>query len=188
MLRHVVSDQTFFNILSAYRAAFACGAATTADFQNVCSNVYGADLAWFFNEWIYGPGAPAYQYGSQTVTVAGQPYLLLYLNQTQNSSYGTFTMPVDVRIEMGGSPSQTVTVWNNVDPQWYVIPVRQTPTQTSISIRRTWPAVCKGPTWRSRCRAAHFSTSTPTATWTCTMRRLSWMCSVRKPSGSPPRR
>jgi hypothetical protein len=131
-LRHVVGDATFYNILAAYRAAHEYGAATTSDFQDVCESVHGADLDWFFNEWIYGPGAPAYQSGFTSVLVDGQRYLLLYINQTQQSSWGTFTMPIDVRVDYTGGTSQTLTVWNNADPQWYVLPVPAQPTAIAL--------------------------------------------------------
>jgi hypothetical protein len=131
-LRHVVSDATFYNILAAYRAAYQYGAAITADFQGVCESVYGADLDWFFNEWVYGPGAPAYEYGFTSVFVGGQRYLLLYINQTQQSSWGTFTMPVDIRINYSGGTMETRTVWNNADPQWFVLPVPAQPTAVTL--------------------------------------------------------
>lgn len=121
-LRHVVGDATFFSILAAYRAAYEGSAATTDDFAAVASDVYGGDLSWFFDEWVYGIGAPAYRTGWQTASIAGQNYLRLYLEQTQSASYGLYTMPLDVRVNYTGG-NQTYTIFNDADVEWFVLPI-----------------------------------------------------------------
>ena len=122
-LRHIVGDAVFFDILAAHRAAHEDGAATTAEFAAVASSTAGQDLSWFFNQCVYAIGAPAYQFGWQSTTAGGQNYLLLRIAQTQIPSYpNVFTMPVDVRATIGGSP-QTLTVWNDAHTEWFVVPV-----------------------------------------------------------------
>jgi aminopeptidase N len=54
MLRGVLGDEDFFAALQAWRQQFAYRSATTADFQQVCEQIWGGDLSWFFQEWIYG--------------------------------------------------------------------------------------------------------------------------------------
>ena len=56
MLRGVVGDSIFFKILKTYSndPLVAYGTAVTADFQRDAEAVYGEDLEYFFNEWIYG--------------------------------------------------------------------------------------------------------------------------------------
>jgi hypothetical protein len=120
-LRRLVGDATFFNILATYRAAFQGSAATTNDFAMIASNVAGQDLTWFFNEWIYGPGAPAYASGWQSATINGQSYLRLRIRQTQ-TAYPVFTMPIDV-VANGGAA--TYTVWDSAATQWFLIPTPQ---------------------------------------------------------------
>jgi aminopeptidase N len=127
-LRGVVGDDTFFDILADYRAAFEFSAATTDEFVAVASNTYGSDLSWFFDQWVYQPGAPAYNFGWQSANVAGQNYLLARVAQTQGGGYpNVFIMPVDLRVTIGGSP-QTVTVWNDAREQWFVVPISATAT------------------------------------------------------------
>jgi hypothetical protein len=130
-LRHVVGDNTFYAILAAYRSAFQGSAATTDDFKNVASSVFGQDLSWFFNEWVYGPGAVAYAAGWQTIAVNGQNYLQLRIRQTQTPTYPVFTMPVDVRVNTAGG-NQTVKVWNNAATDWYVVPIAQPATSIVV--------------------------------------------------------
>jgi len=127
MLRHVVGDATFFNILAAYRAAYFGGAATTEDFQAVCESVSGQDLDYFFQEWIYGERVPAYAYGWQSLTVNGQRYLALYIDQTQSASYQRFSMPIDVVVN-----GTTYKVFNSHDPENFVIPIPAAATTVTL--------------------------------------------------------
>ncbi len=127
MLRHVVGDENFFNILAAYRAAYFGGAATTEDFQAVCESVYGQSLDYFFQEWIYGERVPAYAYGWQSLAVNGQYYLALYIDQTQSASYQRFTMPIDVVVN-----GATYKVFNSRDPENFVIPIPAAATTVAL--------------------------------------------------------
>ncbi len=147
MLRHVLGDAAFFDMLAAYRAAYAFSAATTADFQAVCEPFYGRSLQWFFDEWVYGERAPAYAYGWQSVQVAGRNYLLLYIDQTQNASYQRFKMPIDIVVN-----GATYKVFNDADPEHFVIPlpapatsVQLDPDEWILASARTTTTYVPGP-------------------------------------------
>lgn len=129
MLRGAVGDTTFFDILADYRNAFEFSAATTDDFAAVASSTSGQDLTTFFNQWVIQPGAPAYQYGWQSVSVAGQNYLLVRIAQTHTTAGypSVFVMPVKLRATIGGSPT-TYTVQNDARTEWFVLPVPGTVT------------------------------------------------------------
>jgi len=107
-LRHVVSDSVFFDILNSYGSQYAYGNAVTPDFQAVCESIFGQNLDWFFNEWIYDWAYPQYVYdywesGVDTVKVA----------ILQEQAVGpTFTMPVDFRL---GTQTGDTTVIGWVD-------------------------------------------------------------------------
>ncbi len=124
-LRHVLGDTDFFDTLAAYRAAFEYTSAITADFQTIAESVYGSDLSWFFDEWVYDIGAPAYRYAWTQHDVNGQDYVELYVTQTQSSSYPTFTMPIDITTWSGGSDTPHV-VWNDAPAEHLLIPVDST--------------------------------------------------------------
>ncbi len=122
-LRHVVGDATFWNILADYRSAYEFKAADTDDFAAVASATFGQDLTWFFDQWVYQIGAPAYQTGWDTAKIDSQNYLMVRIRQTQTASYPhVFIMPVDLAITVDGSP-QTVTVWNDQREQFFSVPV-----------------------------------------------------------------
>jgi hypothetical protein len=137
-LRHLVGDTTFYEILGAYRSAFQGSAATTDDFAGVASSVYGHDLTWFFREWVYGIGAPAYAIGTAPVTINGQNYLRVSLRQTQDATWpgagapaGYFAMPTDIRVDTS-SGSTTSTLNNNARAQWFVVPAAAPVTDSAL--------------------------------------------------------
>ncbi|MFQ3610742.1 MAG: M1 family aminopeptidase [Fimbriimonadales bacterium] len=125
-LRWVMGTPAFFETLRRYRNRYAYGHASTPDFQAVAEEVYGASLDWFFQPWVYGTGAPSYNWGWTTTTVNGKSYLLMSLRQTQQSSYGLYAMPIGLRATIGGQP-QDLRIWNGaVATQYYVIPTNGT--------------------------------------------------------------
>ncbi len=134
MLRHVVGDAAFFEILAAYRAAYEFKSATTDEFIAVAEGVHGQNLNWFFDKWIYNIGAPTYQRANRTITAGGLTYVELMVKQTQSASYPIFTMPMDVELLINSVVS-TQKVWNNAAQQWYLLPVIATPTTVTLDPR-----------------------------------------------------
>ncbi len=113
MLRHVVGDVTFFDILQTYYSSqYQYGDATTAQFQEICEQVSGMDLDYFFDEWIYGNYNPNYRYSSYSeYDYTDDEYLAyVYLKQTQISTPEYYTMPLDVAFSGGGN-SDTLTAF-----------------------------------------------------------------------------
>jgi len=102
MLRHMVGDETFFEIMRSYAddPRFKYGTATTEDFQLVVEELTGEDYSNFFQQWIYGQGFPHYRaFRAQTGTDL--------LVQTIQSGLA-FDLPVDFRITTTGSIIDTV--------------------------------------------------------------------------------
>lgn len=132
--RHIVGDTQFAAILAAYRAAYSGSAATTADFVALASSVAGQNLDWYFNPWIYGIGAPAYDFAWHAAVIDGRNYLRLMIRQTQqgpNPTYPLFTMPIDVRITTGAGTFDTV-VRNDATTDYFLIPLAAAPTGVAI--------------------------------------------------------
>ncbi len=133
-LRHVIGDAAFFQTLANYRAQFTGRGATTDDFANVASATSGMDLTNFFQQWVYSGGAPAYDFGWQTVNLGGQNYLRLSIAQTQDPSWGVggvFSMPIDVRIDTTGG-ALTVVVQNTARTQHFLIPIPAAATNVTL--------------------------------------------------------
>jgi aminopeptidase N len=106
MLRFVVGDNNFFTILRTYAQKFAYSNATTEDFRSVCERIYGADLGWFFDQWIYGGGYPSYEFGWG---YSGGNNIRVAVNQNQGSAL-LFKMPIELQFVFS-SGTEIRVVW-----------------------------------------------------------------------------
>ena len=134
MLRGIVGDSTFFNILRQYlvEPGLSYNVATTADFERIAERVSGKDLKYFFDEWIYGVGYPKYTVSWTSQQVTGNDYkVLLQISQATNSSPKFFTMPIQIKITTTLGVS-TVTIANNQQTQNFEIPVKGQPTSVEF--------------------------------------------------------
>jgi aminopeptidase N len=120
MLRGVVGYENFLKILDLYRERYEYSSADTEDFREVAEEVWGNDLGWFFDQWIYGGGAPAYRSYRREYEVSGQRYLEIAIEQSQNEA--VFTMPVRIQTLESGQ-IHDYTVWNDARAQYFLIPV-----------------------------------------------------------------
>jgi len=117
MLRHVVGDDTFFEILHAYASddSLSYAAATTEEFQQVCEYITGMDLQDFFQQWIYGEKYPQYEL-SWWLTETEE--LTIQIDQIQTTGY--FHMPIDLHVT-GFLIDTTIVVDNYGPTQTYQI-------------------------------------------------------------------
>jgi len=144
MLRGVVGDDTFFEILKAYAANqdTRYGTAVTDDFRAVCERVYGSGLDWFFDQWIYGYGRPFYEYSWTYEAAVDSFQVTLDLKQVQGTgNEEVFVMPVDVFFH-GQDRSEVITVMNDSGHQQYtftvgVMPMAITLDDESRILKRT---------------------------------------------------
>jgi aminopeptidase N len=120
-LRHIVGDEVFFDILAAYRAAFEYDSATTEDLRIVAEGVYGSDLTWFFDEWVYDIGAPEYRYGWRAINLNGEDWMELYVSQVQDVTWPIFTMPLDMQLSSISSQVTRV-IWNDEQAEHFLVP------------------------------------------------------------------
>jgi aminopeptidase N len=61
MLRGQIGDVKFWEGIRAYYRRYRDSNASTADFRKVMEEASGADLGWFFEQWVYRPGSPVVQ-------------------------------------------------------------------------------------------------------------------------------
>lgn len=141
MLRHLVDPEYddgdtphIFEILRRYKentVAESDGCATTPDFQKAAEQIcdeqqlwsdwpaeYQGSLDWFFGEWIYNGGAPAYRYAQRI----GSHPLHIRIRQTQQRWYGSdpiFVMPIDIHVHGRNGCEEHHTIWNTGENQDY---------------------------------------------------------------------
>ncbi len=97
MLRDVMGDQAFFDGLKEYGRRHAYATATTESFQSVMEEFYNGSLGWFFDQWVFKPGYPVYQF-ERVIDNTGAA-LRIRLSQTHDTLlYPLYAMPMDVAI------------------------------------------------------------------------------------------
>ena len=119
MLRGIVGDSTFYDILRAYTKdpTLAYNVATTEDFQRVAQDVSGLNLNYFFQEWIYGENYPKYSViWSKNQIGGGLWNLSLSINQQVNTNPVFFTMPIQIKAQFANGDT-LLTVFNNAQNQ-----------------------------------------------------------------------
>jgi hypothetical protein len=129
MLRHVVGDSTFFEVLRTYGTTFRDSVATTEDFQAVAESVSGKDLDAFFQQWIYGEYYPIYSYDWSAQPAGGGWDLELTIEQVQD--WQVFSMPVDVLVHTTAGDTLLV-VENTQALQVYQLHVANEPTGVEL--------------------------------------------------------
>jgi aminopeptidase N len=130
MLRGVVGDSTFFNVLKSYvnDPALAYSTAITEDLQRVSEQVSGKNLNYFFQEWVYGENYPVYNIGwNKSRRPDGMYDVSVNVTQKQNTNPQYFSMPVDIKIFTSNNGDTTFTVFNNAQTQVFNFVVNGTP-------------------------------------------------------------
>jgi aminopeptidase N len=134
MLRGIVGDSIFFDILKTYAADpnVAYGVAVTEDFKAIAENVSGIDLDYFFQQWIYGENYPKYSVVWSKQNISNNLYdLALKITQNVNSSPSYFTMPIQIKVNFVTGDT-LITVFNNAQTQDFNINVNGDPTSISF--------------------------------------------------------
>jgi aminopeptidase N len=137
MLRHVVGDSTFFDILHTYATdpRFMYANASTEDFQEVCETVSGLDLSDFFDQWIYDEYYPLYKYWwiSTERDERGTYQVEVNIQQVQGNSgwRPVFVMPIDLLFRLPGGDT-TVVVQNDEETEMYYFEFDEPPTDVEM--------------------------------------------------------
>ncbi len=122
MLRGMVGDTAFKEILRLYRQRHEYGNATTEDYARICEQVTGENLEWFFTEWVYGRWHPEYFYGYQ-VTERGMgttPRYAIKVFIDQEQTLGpVFHMPL--RLELRQASAYEIHVLPRIEERYVTL-------------------------------------------------------------------
>lgn len=93
MLRGVVGEEPFQKGIRTYYANYFNANATTADFRRIMEEASGQDLGWFFEQWLYQPGALKIS-GTWRYDIKAKQ-VMLTLDQAQADG-NLFKMPLEI--------------------------------------------------------------------------------------------
>jgi len=97
MLRLMTGNEVFFDILQTYFLEYYNGNVITTDFREICEQVSGLDLEQFFQQWIFEPGIPSFEYTYFVKDYNTNPEILICVKTTSNTTTD-FYQPVPFHI------------------------------------------------------------------------------------------
>ncbi len=98
MLRHQLGEEGFNRALKHYLEVNRGKNVVTADFIKAVEEATHTDVDQFFNQWIYGAGAPKFDLSYAYDTVKHQVALTVKQTQTKGDHVGIFRVPLDVEV------------------------------------------------------------------------------------------
>ena len=121
MLKNYLGEERFWAGVNKYLTTHAYGNAVSDDLRQGFLDATGENLAWFWNEWVYGAGYPDFTLTSAYDAAAKR--VTLVVEQTQRDTLKadsagmryvvpeTFTMPVTVRLAVAGGKDIVRSSW-----------------------------------------------------------------------------
>lgn len=105
MIRGLLGDDRFFRAMQHYTRTNRERVVTTPDLERAIADATGADLSWFFDQWLRHAGHPELRVTREWEDDAG--LLTLHLEQTQEVTDLTpvFDLPLRIRVETAGGIS-----------------------------------------------------------------------------------
>jgi aminopeptidase N len=133
MLRHVVGDDAFFEGLRGYLAAHAYGVAVTADLERAFEDVWGHELGWFFDEWVYREGMPSYGIFLEPVAGDGSGRALTEIRIIQETSGpAPMRMPLDACLRLSDGSEFCTVLWDSLAEQSFLVETDRPPVSLAI--------------------------------------------------------
>jgi aminopeptidase N len=109
VLHYILGDSLFFDMCRTYLNKYGNSNAATADLAQVCKEVSGKNLDYFFDQWIYGSGFPLYQI--KWNYRGGKLFLMLTQSNAQDVN-NVFSLSLPLLIRRAGA-SDTLVYLNN---------------------------------------------------------------------------
>lgn len=108
MLRNVVGDSIFHNIIQSYYQHYKGSNANTRDFEKIAEQASGKNLKWFFDQWLYRPGIPQLFIGKKIDKDE------VKLRITQQGAKFEFPLEIAIARADGSSLKQTIFVRDQI--------------------------------------------------------------------------
>jgi hypothetical protein len=95
-----MNEDRFTQTMQDFYHTYEGGRASTADFRRVVEQHTGADMGWFFDQWIYGTAIPTYKVATRTERM-GDGQFRVRLQVQQEDVPETFLAYVPVTVDLG---------------------------------------------------------------------------------------
>ncbi len=135
------SDISFITFLRDLAGKYRWKTITTPGFQNLFSKHTGADMGWFFDQWVYGTAIPEYRFGYDSEKTDDGKYAVV-CHVKQEKVPGNFQMLVPITVLFEDDRYIHLKLW--IDQPEADIDLPQLPFEPKKIIFNTYDAVlCK---------------------------------------------
>jgi aminopeptidase N len=100
MLRWVVGDKKYLEIMRDFAAKYAGKSASTDNFEAISEKVYGQKLTWFYSQWMDSTSAPEFKAKYTIYRLGNNKGFRIVGAITQDLDL--FRMPVDLKVDTDG--------------------------------------------------------------------------------------
>jgi aminopeptidase N len=100
MLRGVIGTEKFWTGIREYYRQYRDSNASTDDLRRVMEETSGADLGWFFHQWLYRPGSPVVNGGWKFDPASKK----VEIDLTQTQPGEPYRLPLEIAIAAPGAP------------------------------------------------------------------------------------
>ncbi|MEX2116762.1 MAG: M1 family metallopeptidase [Bacteroidota bacterium] len=131
MMRWVLGDDTFFQGLGYFQNKHKFSNVESEDLKTAIGESTGRNLQWFFEQWMWGGGHPVFEVSTNYVADRKKVEVTIDQVQAQVDGQGIFNLPVDIRIDAGGT-SQRKTVWVYEQNETFLFDAAAAPEMISV--------------------------------------------------------
>jgi aminopeptidase N len=128
MLRGVIGTEKFWAGIREYYRRFRDSNASTEDLRRVMEETSGADLGWFFEQWLYRPGSP--------VVSGGWKYnpavKMVEIELAQTQSGAAYRLPLEIAVSVAGAATAIRRVECTAKTQKFEIPADKEPLSVEL--------------------------------------------------------
>jgi aminopeptidase N len=129
VLRNQIGAERFWQGIREYYRRYRDANASTADFEKVMEEAAGADLKWFFQQWLYRAGSPVVE-GSWRYDVPARK-IEIHLAQTQPGE--PYRLPLEVGISArGAGPTRVESIVLSGKEQTYSFAAEEEPAAVEL--------------------------------------------------------
>ena len=121
MLRGVIGTEKFWAGIREYYRRFRDSNASTEDLRHVMEETSGADLGWFFQQWLYRAGSPVVSGGWKYNAAAK----MVEIELAQTQSGAAYRLPLEIAVSVAGAPPAIRRVECSGKSQKFEIPADQ---------------------------------------------------------------
>src|SRR5712692_5245207 len=126
MLRHQIGEEAFYRGLRRYLEVYRGKNVVTADLISAIEEANHIDVQRFFDQWVYGAGAPKFEISYTYDDAKHQVALSVKQTQRIEGYVGIFQVPVDVEITTPSS-AKLHTVHISKEAQTFALPADAAP-------------------------------------------------------------